>query len=149
MAEVLDVVPMRRRKMSLNRATTLLNGPAAWNLAGGIANAGAGIKIGVLDTGIDQNNPSLVASGLSVPGSFPKCNTMSDCANFTNSKVIVARSYVPMLGAGTDPSNPAVDSQPDDFSARDRVGHGTAVATSAAGNTATGVVTINGMAPKA
>jgi uncharacterized protein (TIGR03437 family) len=38
---------------------------------------------------------------------------------------------------------------PDDFSPRDRVGHGTAVASAAAGNVNTGSVTFNGMAPKA
>src|SRR5207244_1021185 len=40
-------------------------------------------------------------------------------------------------------------SRPDDYSPRDRDGHGTAVASCAAGNTATGSVTFNGMAPKA
>ncbi len=63
--------------------------------------------------------------------------------------MIVARSYVSIDGAGSDPGNPAVDSRPDDFSPRDHQGHGTAVATAAAGNTSTGSVTINGMAPKA
>ena len=62
--------------------------------------------------------------------------------------MIVARSYVSLDAAGT-PGNVSSDSTPDDYSARDRVGHGTAVATAAAGNTASLAVTINGMAPKA
>ncbi|HTZ19830.1 MAG TPA: S8 family serine peptidase, partial [Opitutaceae bacterium] len=66
-----------------------------------------------------------------------------DCA-YTNSKVIVARSYVRLLAPG-----PAAASRPDDFSPRDRVGHGSAVASVAAANTATGAVQIMGMAPKA
>ncbi|HWE53306.1 MAG TPA: S8 family serine peptidase [Bryobacteraceae bacterium] len=146
---VAGVVRLRRRKMLLNRATTIMDGPQAWNLVGGIGNAGAGIKIGILDTGIDQTHPSLQDSSLQIPAGFPKCDTPSNCTNFTNSKVIVARSYVAMEATGSSPSNPAADSTPDDYSARDRVGHGTAVATAAAGNTATGAVTINGMAPKA
>jgi len=71
------------------------------------------------------------------------------CSAFTNNKVIVARSYVRQLGAGSNPKNPAADSRPDDYTPRDRVGHGTATATSAGGNNATGAVAINGMAPKA
>jgi minor extracellular serine protease Vpr len=144
---VIGVVPLHRHHLLLNRATALMNGPQAWTLSGGIANAGKGIKIGIIDTGIDQNHPSLQDNSLPMPAGYPKC-TGADCA-FTSNKVIVARSYVRALGAGSDPNNPAADSRPDDFSPRDRVGHGTATATSAAGNTATGAVTINGMAPKA
>jgi uncharacterized protein (TIGR03437 family) len=146
---VLGVVPLHTRHMLLNDATKILDGPQAWALFGGLSNAGAGIKIGIIDTGIDQNHPSLQDSTLSAPAGFPKCDTASNCLNFTNSKVIVARSYVAMDAAGIDPSNPAATSQPDDYSARDRIGHGTAVATAAAGNVSTLAVTINGMAPKA
>lgn len=145
---VTAVIPLRKRKMLLNDATQLMNGPAAWNIVGGLSNAGAGIKIGILDTGIDQTHPMFQDNSLAMPAGFPKCDVQSNCANFTNNKVIVARSYVSMVAAGYG-SNPAANSQPDDYSARDRVGHGTAVATAVAGNTATGTVTINGMAPKA
>jgi minor extracellular serine protease Vpr len=148
---VAAVVPLRRRKLLLNKATTLMNGPQAWNLSGGLANAGQGLKIGILDTGVDQNHPALKDSSLPVPAGFPKCNNPPDfnCSDFTNSKVIVAKSYIRQLAAGSDPNNPAADSRPDDYTPRDHVGHGTATASSAAGNTATGAVIINGMAPKA
>jgi minor extracellular serine protease Vpr len=144
---VTGVVPLHRRQLLLNRATTLMNGPQAWNISGGFANAGKGMKIGILDTGIDQTHPALQDSSLQTPSGYPICSG-SDCA-FTSNKVIVARSYIKQLAAGSDPKNPAADSRPDDYSPRDHVGHGTATATSAAGNTATGAVTINGMAPKA
>jgi uncharacterized protein (TIGR03437 family) len=144
---VRGVVPVRRYRRKLNAANQLLNAPAAWNLAGGIQNAGKGIKIAILDSGIDQTHPAFQDSSLPMPSGFPLCDD-GDC-QFTNNKVIVARSYVSLLAAGTDPSNPAADSRPDDYSARDRDGHGTAVASCAAGNTATGLVTINGVAPKA
>jgi minor extracellular serine protease Vpr len=146
---VVDVVKLGRSRMLLNQATKILDGPQAWSILGGMSNAGAGIKIGILDTGIDQTHPSLTDTSLQIPAGFPKCNVPSYCTNFTNSKVIVARSYVALNSAGSDPNNPAADSTPDDNSPRDRVGHGTAVATAAAGNTATLAVTINGMAPKA
>jgi minor extracellular serine protease Vpr len=144
---VAAVRPVRRMSANLNRATTLANAPAAWTAVGGQSRAGAGIKIGIIDTGIDQTHPALQDSSLSVPSGFPKGDS-----NYTNSKVIVARSYVSMLSD----SNPA-DSSPDDFSPRDRLGHGTFNAIVAAGNSAAtptistsgGPVTIAGMAPKA
>ena len=145
---VVDVVKLGKSKMLLTRATQILNGPQAWNLMGGQGNAGAGIKIGILDTGIDQTHPSLQDSSLQTPAGFPKCDVPANCSNFTSNKVIVARSYIAQMAAGSS-GNPAADSTPDDYSARDRVGHGTAVATAAAGNLASLAAQINGMAPKA
>src|SRR5688572_24112685 len=148
---VLAVRPVRRGERHANKAVQLMNGPAAWALPaiGGPSNAGKGLKIAILDSGIDQNHPAFQDNSLAVPAGFPKCNAVTDCPNFTNSKVIVARSYVPWI-ANADPNNinPAT-STPDDYSARDREGHGTAVASVAAGNTNTGSITTNGMAPKA
>jgi hypothetical protein len=149
---VAAVVPVRRMKVLLNRATGLVNAPAAWTAVGGQSNAGKGIKIGIIDTGVDQTHPALQDSSLSTPSGFPKGDS-----NFTTNKVIVARSYVSTLAAGSSSSNPAVDSTPDDTTPRDRQGHGTFNAIIAAGNTTTtpavsstgGQVTITGMAPKA
>ena len=154
------VTPMRRFKPTLNRATQLMNAPAAWTAVGGQSNAGAGIKIALLDTGIDQTHPAFQDKSLQMPSGFPICTTghPEDCA-YTTNKVIVARSYVRQLALdfASDPKNPAPESQPDDYSPRDRVGHGTATASCAAGYTNTGAalstsgsqVTFNGMAPKA
>jgi len=149
---VAGVRPMRRFKPVMNKAVQQMNAPAAWNLLGGQGNAGKGIKIAILDSGIDQNHPAFQDSTLTVPAGFPKCTSghPEDCA-YTNNKVIVARSYVRMLSNEfvTNASNPAGQSNPDDYSPRDRFGHGTAVASVAAGNTNTGTVTFSGMAPKA
>ena len=145
--------PMHRFKPNLNTATQLMNAPVAWNAVGGQSNAGKGIKIAVLDTGIDQTHPAFQDSSLSMPSGFPICDTGNQavCSSFTNNKVIVARSYVRQLSTAyvTDPNNPAAQSQPDDYTPRDRQGHGTAVASAAAGNQNTGTVTFTGMAPKA
>lgn len=148
---VLGVRPMRQIHLALNKATVLMNAPTAWNLVGGQSKAGAGIKIGILDTGIDQNHPAMQDSSLAIPAGFPKCSGSADACSYTNTKVIVARSYVSqiVIGNEADPNNPAQDSIPDDYSPRDRIGHGTAVASCAAGNTNTGSVTFSGMAPKA
>src|ERR1700681_4621417 len=42
---IVSVRPMRRFKPALNRATQLMNAPAAWAALGGVTNAGLGIKI--------------------------------------------------------------------------------------------------------
>src|SRR5215469_11239985 len=142
---VLAVQPQRRYRLLLNQATQLMNAPAAWNLVGGMGNAGKGIKIGILDSGVEATNPAFQDPTLPLPPGYPFC-TPGDC-QFTNNKVIVARSYVRLLTAA-DPAK----STPDDYSARDRVGHGTAVASCAAANATTGgstPITFSGMAPKA
>jgi len=149
MPGVAAVRPLRRFHKSLDAAVPLLNGPGAWALVGGESRAGGGIKIAVIDTGIDQTHPAFQDNHLATPAGFPKCTVSSDCSSFTNKKVIVARSYVAQLAAGFG-TNPAATSRPDDYSARDLDGHGTAVAMCAAGETNTGpAATITGMAPKA
>lgn len=166
---VAGIRPMRQFQMLLNKATQLMNAPTAWNALGGQGSAGQGMKIAIIDTGIDQTHPAFQDSSLTVPNGFPKCTTghPEDCA-FTNSKVIVARSYIRQLAGYTSSTansptcgvtltcsddtsvqpNPAT-SQPDDYTPRDHIGHGTATASAAAGNQNTGVVTFTGMAPKA
>ncbi len=143
---VKGVVPGRRYHKDLNQAAQLLDAPGAWNAVGGVQNAGSGIRIAIIDSGIDQTHPAFQDSSLPMPAGFPICSG-ADCS-YTNNKVIVARSYVRQLAAGSS-TNPAADSRPDDYSPRDRDGHGTAVASCAAGEINTGVVTFNGIAPKA
>ncbi len=145
MPGVQAVFPLGVQRLKLNTAVNLIDAPAAWDALGGIPNAGAGKKIGIIDTGIDQNHPAFQDPTLTAPANYPPVGSQPNVPAFTNSKVIVARSYVPLeVGTG-----PAV-STPDDVSPRDRVGHGTAVAMCAGGNTNTGpLATITGLAPKA
>ena len=127
-------------KPLLNAAVDLVGVPAAWSAIGGSANAGAGVKIGIIDTGIDQNHPGFKDTGFTPPDGFPKGD-----AAYTNNKVIVARSYIASL-VDSDPTY----STPDDLSPRDRQGHGTAIAMIAAGVQNTGPLgSITGVAPKA
>ena len=137
MPGVLRVHKVYRAQKYLDRAAVLLKLPQAWSQVG-FDRAGLGIKIGIIDSGIDTDNPAFQDSSLPIPDGFPK---VSDDSNlrFTNSKVIVARSYPDLL-----------DSPDPDRSARDRDGHGTAVAMCAAGVRIAGpLATISGFAPKA
>jgi uncharacterized protein (TIGR03437 family) len=131
-------------KPLLNAAVNLvgLTGTTgAWSAVGGSANAGAGVRIGIIDTGIDQNHPGFKDTGFTAPAGFPAGDT-----GYTNNKVIVARSYVSMLEFSDHPEY----STPDDISPRDRQGHGTAIAMIAAGVQNAGpLASITGVAPKA
>src|SRR5271157_1437352 len=47
------VMRQRTFKRQLNLARGLIDAPAAWSAVGGIQNAGKGVKIGIIDTGVD------------------------------------------------------------------------------------------------
>ncbi|HKE29948.1 MAG TPA: S8 family serine peptidase [Bryobacteraceae bacterium] len=129
---VRHVFPEREFRMTLDHALPLLHIPEAWGQIGFI-NAGFGAKIGFIDSGIDISHPGFAGLGFYAPPGFPRGDTA-----FTNNKVIVARSYVGLLGP--DP----------DSSARDDQGHGTATAMAAAGIPNTGPLSpICGVAPGA
>ncbi len=149
MTGVKAVIPSKRYHLSDQLTLSDVQGAWASSKIGGQGNAGAGLKIAIIDTGIDQTHPSFQDSSLTAPSGFPMCDVPSNCA-FTSNKVIVARSYVSYLTAGSNPSDPAADSRPDDLDARDLIGHGTAVSSVAAGmpGTADGA-SISGVAPKA
>ena len=128
------VVRLPRLKRSLNDAVGLVNAPAAWTeLSGGTANAGAGVKIAIIDSGIDDTHPAFQDASLQPPSGYPRGDTA-----YTNGKIIVARSYASLFAL------------PDDATPRDRSGHGTALAMIAAGAANRGpLATIAGVAPKA
>ena len=131
------VLPERTYRLALDHALPLHKVPQAWSL-GGAYPQGAGIKIGMIDTGIDITHPGFNDTGFQAPPGFPVVTAASDQA-FTNQKVIVARSYV----------SQCLQSDPD-TSAQDDVGHGTGTAMTAAGVQNTGpLATITGVAPQA
>jgi subtilisin family serine protease len=121
---------VREYHATLNRSVSLINAPAAWTKVGGSGAAGQGIKIAILDTGIDKNNPLFADAGFTAPAGFPKGNT-----SFTNNKVIAAKAF--LLDSSATPL--------------DENGHGTNVAGIAAGdfNTTSPLGAISGVAPRA
>jgi len=113
---VRKVYPSFRYTLSTNRSGALIGAPQLRALTG---LKGDGVKVAVVDDGIDERNPFFVGSGLAVPAGFPKGNS-----DFTNEKVIVARSF-PGPGSGPEgrlPLDPRVSF------------HGTHVAGIIAGN---------------
>ncbi len=164
---VKGIAPLHRYKLSLNKAVGLEDIPAAWTALGGESNAGAGVKIALIDTGVDISRPAFQDSSMQLPQGFtPICTQVPvpavtnaqgmfeeqacpDPTKFTNNKVIIARSYVGALASGY--FTPDGTTRPDDISPRDRLGHGTANAMISAGGTNTSPlgISITGMAPKA
>jgi minor extracellular serine protease Vpr len=67
----------------------VINDAPLWTALGGQASAGANIKVGVIDTGIDKDHPFLNDEGFTAPTGFPKGDT-----RYTSNKVIVAKVFV-------------------------------------------------------
>lgn len=128
------VRPTRTFRLMLDGAVPLINAIPAWSLVNGDQNAGKGMRIGVIDSGVDINHPMLQDPSLTIPAGFPKGD-----AQLTNNKVIVARNYVSLLGEPRDTP-----------SAMDRDGHGTFVSATAAGRRVVAPkATLIGVAPAA
>jgi len=134
---VVRVLPVRSFHLLLDHALPLHKVPQAWAQVG-ISNAGAGIRIGIIDTGIDIAHPGFNDGGFTAPAGFPVADSNDDLA-YTNNKVIVARSYATYFPTH-DPDSSAADHQ----------GHGTATAMVAGGVMNAGpLATISGVAPAA
>ena len=137
LADVSRVHKVRFFHQTLDRAAQVHAVTAAWEKLG-IANAGKGIKIGILDSGIELTHKGFADSGYDSLSGFPKVGNERDLVH-TNKKVIVARSYSTLF-ARSDP----------ELTVLDRSGHGTAVAMCAAGTQHESPMgTISGMAPAA
>jgi len=59
---------------NLSQSYHIINATDAWNAAGGRSVVGGGIKIGDIDTGIDETHPFFDPTGFSYPPGFPKCD---------------------------------------------------------------------------
>jgi subtilisin family serine protease len=85
---------------NLSQSYQIINATDAWNAAGGRSVAGAGIKIGDIDSGIDETHPFFDPTGFSYPPGFPKCDAADsnshrqdqDC-KYVSPKVIVAKVF--------------------------------------------------------
>jgi subtilisin family serine protease len=132
---VTTVYPSVRYTRLLDTSPQQIGAPALWQP--GLANAGDGIKIAIIDEGIDQTHPFFNPQGYTMPPGYPRGQRA-----YTTAKVIVARAFPPARPTwkhASKPFDPQLSS------------HGTHVAGIAAGNAntlATGQ-RISGVAPRA
>jgi subtilisin family serine protease len=82
------VYPSLRYHSLSVKTPELIGAPALWGPS--FESAGNGIRIGILDEGVDQSHPFFNPSGFKAPPGFPKGQR-----RFTTSKVIVARAFTP------------------------------------------------------
>src|SRR2546423_7910686 len=85
---VAGVYPSRRYRPTLDRSPQQIGAPTLWGPA--LATAGQGVKIGILDDGIDQTHPLFAPAGFTMPPGFPKGQR-----SYTTAKVIAARAFGP------------------------------------------------------
>jgi subtilisin family serine protease len=123
----------------LNSSPQAIGAPELWGPT--LATAGDGMKIAIIDDGVDQAHPFLSPAGYTMPPGFPKGQT-----KYTTAKVIVARAFTP---AAPTSKYAALPFDPENSF------HATHVAGIAAGNHGTRVVfqstayTVSGIAPRA
>ena len=134
------VYPSARYTLELNQSPSVIGAETLENATGA---RGDGVKIAVVDDGVDQTNPFFKPTGYTYPPGFPK-----GIRSYTTPKVIVARSF-PGPGSGKAGTLP-VD--------RSASFHGTHVAGIAAGDANTNapagrdhpaVSGLSGVAPRA
>lgn len=126
----------REFRPAMNISRLLIGGPQMDTAlaAAGKGLAGEGMKVGIIDSGIQRDHPFFNPASYSAPSGFPVADNPSNFANCTSPKIIVARAY---------PKPPGADA------CDDNNGHGTHVAGTVAGNTGTpatiGSVAISGL----
>lgn len=130
-----------------DRGPALIGAPSIWNgTATGVSAQGEGMVVGIMDSGINQGHPSFAEvgdDGYGSGGEYAATNPFGagnfaggardDCSNsafpgLCNNKLIGSHSFLDANG-GDDPFAPA-----DDPLSKDTDGHGSHVASTAAGN---------------
>jgi subtilisin family serine protease len=132
---VTDVQKTVRYGPTLYNSPSFIGAPILWG--GALESAGNGVRIGVIDDGLDPSHPFFSATGFRMPPGYPKGQR-----RYTSGKVIAARAFAPRSPGwrhARKPFDPLLS------------GHATHVAGIAAGNhrTNTGAGRVSGVAPRA
>ena len=134
---VRGVYPNHERYLLMDAAPALVAAPAAWDQVGSSGEAGLGMRIALIDSGINQDHVLFQDPELVPPEGFP----ISETEGFANNKVIVARTFV-KTEFGLNFQN--------DRTPRDEIGHGSRVAGAAAGVALDApLAPVSGIAPRA
>ena len=100
---VTAVYPNLRYHALSDTVPEVIGAPGVWG--SDLAGAGVGVKVGVIDDGIDQHHPFFAPRGLVAPPGFPKGKRA-----YTTGKVIVARAFAAAGASRRDrlPFDPSV-----------------------------------------
>ncbi len=135
---VASVWPALTYRPLLDRSPQLIGANLMWDEPA-FDTAGNGVKIGIIDDGVDQAHPFFNPAGYTMPAGFPKGDTA-----FTTPKVIVARAFAPPTTTWKYAKRPFDPLESE---------HGTHVAGIAAGNFSAGAIAgrgpLSGIAPRA
>jgi len=134
---VARVEPDFTRRPMTDAGPQWIHADSIWNGAAGIATRGEGVVVGVIDSGINRTHPSFQATGPvdgfrhvnPKPGFFGRCASGS-FASECNTKLIGIHDFT--LCTGTHANSECNDREAND--GLDGTGHGTHVASTAAGN---------------
>jgi minor extracellular serine protease Vpr len=85
LAAVNKIYPSLRYHLDTNESPSVIHADTFWATTAGF---GQGVKIGVVDDGVDMGNPFFNPAGLSYPTGFPRGERQ-----FTTPKVIAARAF--------------------------------------------------------
>ncbi|HEV3478081.1 MAG TPA: S8 family serine peptidase [Gaiellaceae bacterium] len=150
MKGVRAVTPDVPYRLNMYATPQQIGAPALWAQLGGQENAGRGVKVAIIDSGVYvtkdaagnyAGNPCFNDAGYTMPRGYPKGDT-----RFTNAKVIAARAYF-------RPTDPPAAGNDTPIQGPGGSPHGTHVGGTVAcnANTPTGLgsLTISGVAPAA
>ncbi len=155
------VSPVEKIVPLMDTSLGQIHAPAAWEdpRVGGRANAGRGVRIAVIDSGITASHPFFADAGFAAPPGFPKASltvgdrvtpyAAADVARFTNNKVIVARAYAnPEVFDAANPPTPLADGF-GGFHGAHVAGTAAGIETRGAPGGGTGSLPLSGVAPGA
>ena len=120
--------PARHKKPLLSTSVPFIGGPQVWGSAAGAAD-GSGVRIGIIDTGIDYTHADFGGTGLANAYTVND-RTRIEPGTFPTAKVVGGYDFV---GDAYDASTPGLDVPRPDLDPLDCNGHGTHVAGIAAG----------------
>lgn len=113
-ADVLVVEYNALYRPTMSESYKLINALAAWGgTEAGRAQAGHGVKVGIIDSGIDSSHPFFDPTGFSSPEDFPKCDVQDSATGeadhscrYVTDKVIVAKVFNNKLNQRGFDANP-------------------------------------------